>query len=157
MYDEVMQLIALAKNDEQYFKRIEDLKKQMLELAQVKEIAKTLGEADMHLANARQKADILLNEARLEAVQIKESATQYITDQKSTLDKTRQKKAFVDQKEQEVLEKLKTLEVKEEEMNKSIKEHRELTALRNEELEKSQKVKAEFELKLKKLKEIAVS
>ena len=26
MYDEVMQLIALAKNDEKYFQRIEELK-----------------------------------------------------------------------------------------------------------------------------------
>ena len=72
MYDEVMQLIALAKNDEKYFQRIEELKQKQLEVAQVLEIAKTLGEADKHLALARQKASDILDEAAIEAKKLKE-------------------------------------------------------------------------------------
>lgn len=155
MYDEVMQLIALAKNDEQYFKRIEALKQQMLELAQVKEIAKTLAEADMHLASARQKADILLEEAKKEAEQIKESAVAIVSDSKATLQKAKDKKAELDRKETEYTEKLVSLKQKETELDKAISEHRTLTALRTEEQEKAQKVKNEFETKLRKLKEIA--
>ena len=152
-----MQLIALAKNDEAYFKRIDALKQQMLELAQVKEVAKTLGEADMHFANARQKAEELIEEAKTEAQGIRDQAQQYITEQKSTLEKTRQKKALVDSKEQDLVLKEQALKVLEQKMEDSIKEHRNLTAARNEEMEIARKVKHEFETKLKQIKEIAAS
>ena len=53
MYDEAMQLIALAKNDEQYFKRIEDLKQRQLELVHVMEIVRVFNEVDMHMAKVK--------------------------------------------------------------------------------------------------------
>jgi hypothetical protein len=155
MYDEVMQLIALAKNDEAYFKRIDALKQQMLELAQVKEIAKTLGEADMHLASARQQADILLEEALKTAEEMKGEATYYIQEQKLLLEKTKLKKQVVDNKETELQKSIEETKVKQEELEKSIVEHRRLSAERNEESEKAQKVRKEFEDKLRAIKEIA--
>ena len=155
MYDEVMQLIALAKNDEAYFKRIDALKQQMLELAQVKEIAKTLGEADMHLASARQQADILLEEAKKTAEEMKGEATYYIQEQKLLLEKTKLKKQVVDNKETELQKSIEETKVKQEELEKSIVEHRRLSAERNEESEKAQKVRKEFEDKLRAIKEIA--
>jgi len=91
MYDEVMQLIALAKNDEQYFKRIEDLKQRQLELAHVMEIAKTLNEADMHMAKAKQEAEIIIKEAEQEAVEIKNTATSIIAENKGVLEKNKAK------------------------------------------------------------------
>lgn len=157
MYDEVMQLIALAKNDEAYFKRIDDLKKQMLELAQVKEIAKTLAEADMHLASARQKADILLDDARKEAEEIKQKAVMYVDEQKQAAEKAKNKKAIVEKKEIELNDLMQQLKQKESEMETSIAEHRRLTAERNEESQKAQKVKKEFEDKLKAIREIAAN
>ena len=155
MYDEVMQLIALAKNDEVYFKRIEDLKQQMLELAQVKEIAKTLGEADLHLAGARQKAEEIIDKANKDALEIKDTAQAYVTEQKDLLAKTKAKKTAIDKKEEDLDALIKANKDKHSEMETAIAEHRKLTADRTEETEKAKKIRIEFENKMRQLKEIA--
>lgn len=157
MYDEVMQLIALAKNDEAYFKRIEELKTRQMDLAQVMEIAKTLGEADKHLAAARQKAAEIENEAVKDAEVIRKEAETYTTEQKDILAKAKSKKADLDKREADLNKREADLKTKNEELDKSIKEHRELTALRSEEYDKAQKIKHEFETKLKQMREIANS
>lgn len=157
MYDEVMQLIALAKNDEQYFKRIEELKKKQLEVAHVLEIAETLKEADMHLANARQQATEILSEAAKEAEVIKETANTIVAESKILLEKNKSKAQSL--KEQEARLKLVEQDLKktEDEMKASIEDHRKLTADRTIEQQAAQKVRIEFETKLKKLREIAAT
>ena len=155
MYDEVMQLIALAKNDEEYFKRIEALKQQMLELAQVKEIAKTLGEADMHLAKSRQDASDIIETAKKEAEDIKAQAQTYVDEQKQAAEKAKAKKQAAEKKDDELKELIAGTTAKQEGLEKAILEHRKLTQERSEELEKAGKVRKEFEEKLKLIREIA--
>lgn len=157
MYDEVMQLIALAKNDERYFKRIEELKEKQMELAQVMEIAKTLGEADKHLAMARQQADSLLESAKQEAEEIKSKATAYIEEQKQSVLKIKTLESELDKKNEILDLKVFTLQSKEQELEKAIKEHRELTVARSAEYDASLKTRQTFENKLKLMKEIANS
>ena len=154
MYDEVMQLISLAKNDEMYFKRIEDLKQQMLELAQVKEIAKTLDEADKHMAMARQRAAEIIADAEAEAKVIKSNADLVVTEAKATLAKAKEKKAANDKTELDLAELIKQTQSKQAEMEESIKEHRTLTALRSEEMDKANKARTTFESKMKQVREI---
>lgn len=155
MYDEVMQLIALAKNDEQYFKRIEDLKQKQLELAHVMEIAATLKEADMHLAKARQQASEIEEEARKKAIEIESSALAVISDNKSLLDKNKLKQKALTDKEEQLNKRESELSALKKELDVSIEEHRKLTAARSEEMEKAKVVRVEFETKLKKLRELA--
>lgn len=121
MYDEVMQLIALAKNDERYFQRIEELKQMQLELAHVKEIAKTLTEAEMHLAKARQNAEELIEDAKAEAASLKEKV----------LKKEKQVKEFeasVIEREKALKDQAKDIVVKEAELQKAIKEAKDAQA-----------------------------
>ncbi len=157
MYDEVMQLIALAKNDEQYFKRIEDLKQKQLELAHVLEIAETLKEADMHLANARQQATEILSEATKEAEAIKETAQTFVTESKLLLDKNKSKAQGLKEQEANLRKAEQDLKKIEDEMKESIADHRKLTAERSLEQQAAQKIRIEFETKLKKLREIAAT
>lgn len=157
MYDEVMQLIALAKNDEQYFKRIEELKQKQLELAHVLEIADTLKEADMHLANARQQATELVEVAKVEALEIKAKATQIVDENKVQLEKNKAKLQVLQEKERSLLARETGLKTLETEMNDSILKHRELTAARSLEQEEARKIRTEFETKMKKLREVAAS
>jgi len=155
MYDEVMQLIALAKNDEKYFKRIEELKEKQMELAQVMEIAKTLGEADKHLAMARQQAEAILEAAKKEAEELKVTAKAYIEEQKALSLKIKGVKDELNVKVESALKKAADLKAKEDELDKAIKEHHTLTAARTVEYEASLKVKQSFENKLKQMREIA--
>lgn len=157
MYDEVMQLIALAKNDEQYFKRIEELKKKQLEVAHVLEIAETLKDADMHLAKARQEATEILEIARKEAEEIKGTATVFVQETKATLEKNKVKALQLKELETRLATNEKDLKTLEKTMQDSIEEHRRLTAARSVEQEAAQKVRLEFETKLKKLREVAAS
>lgn len=157
MYDEVMQLIALAKNDEAYFKRIEELKQKQLEVAHVLEIAKTLEQADMHKAMARQEAAEIVVEAEKEAEKIKESASSIVAESKATLDKAKAKIAALKDKEELLNKKEKELLALEQKMNDSITEHKKLTADRSIEQEAAKKVRLEFEGKLKKFRELANS
>ena len=157
MYDEVMQLIALAKNDEQYFKRIEELKKKQLEVAHVLEIAETLKDADMHLAKARQEATEILELARKEAEEIKGTATVFVQETKATLEKNKVKALQLKEQETRLASNEKDLKTLEKTMQDSIEEHRKLTAARSVEQEAAQKVRLEFETKLKKLREVATS
>lgn len=157
MYDEVMQLIALAKNDEVYFKRIEELKAKQLELAQVTEIAKTLGEADKHLALARQKAESILEDATKEAEKIVKEAESLVADNKVLIEKSKKRKADLDVREESLTKARENVTIREQELEKAIKEHRSLTALRSEEHEKALKVRKEFEDKLRMMREIANS
>lgn len=157
MYDEVMQLIALAKNDEQYFKRIEELKKKQLEVAHVLEIAETLKDADMHLAKARQEATEILDTARKEAEEIKGTATVFVQETKATLEKNKVKALQLKELETRLAANEKDLKTLEKNMQDSIEEHRKLTAARSIEQEAAQKVRLEFETKLKKLREVAAS
>jgi hypothetical protein len=155
MYDEVMQLIALAKNDEAYFKRIEELKEKQLELAHVMEIAKTLGEADKHLAMARQKSETALEEGRKEAEVVVEQAKNKLNEVVEREKKLEEKIVYFKEKELLLEQKEATLTSKNKELERAIEDHRKLTALRTEEQEKAQKVKNEFESKLKQMREIA--
>jgi hypothetical protein len=155
MYDEVMQLIALAKNDEQYFKRIEELKAKQQELAYVMEIAKTLKDADMYLAGSRQKASELEETAKEEAEAIKAKAVSLVSENKSTLEKNKVLQATLKEKQATLDAKEKELVTLKETMDESIATHRKLTAERSVEQEEARKVKLEFETKLRKLKEIA--
>lgn len=157
MYDEVMQLIALAKNDEQYFKRIEELKKKQLEVAHVLEIAETLKDADMHLAKARQEATEILEVAHKEAEEIKGTATVFVQETKATLEKNKVKALQLKELETRLVANEKDLKTLEKTMQDSIEEHRKLTAARSVEQEAAQKVRLEFETKLKKLREVAAS
>ena len=157
MYDEVMQLIALAKNDEQYFKRIEELKKKQLEVAHVLEIAETLKDADMHLAKARQEATEILEVARKEAEEIKGTATVHVQETKATLEKNKVKALQLKELETRLAANERDLKTLEKTMQDSIEEHRKLTAARSVEQEAAQKVRLEFETKLKKLREVAAS
>lgn len=157
MYDEVMQLIALAKNDEQYFKRIEELKQKQLEVAHVLEIAKTLQDADQHLAKARQDASEIVATAEKEALTIKGAADAVVNETKVTLEKAKAKLLALKEKETRLDEKEKELKLLEKEKQDSIDEHRKLTAARSVEFETSQKIRKEFEDKLKKMRELANS
>ena len=157
MYDEVMQLIALAKNDEQYFKRIEDLKQKQLELAHVLEIAETLKEADMHLANARQQATEIIVEATKEAELIKETSNSIVVESKALLEKNKAKAVSLKEQETNLRKAEQDLKKLETELTDSITEHRKLTADRTIEQQAAQKVRVEFETKLKKLREIAAT
>jgi len=121
------------------------------------EIAKTLKDADMYLAGARQKAAEIEETAKLAADEIKAAATTLVSDNKSTLEKNKaiqatlkEKKATLETKQVE-LDKLKLT------MDEAIAEHRKLTADRSIEQEAARKVKLEFETKLRKMKEIATS
>ena len=155
MYDEVMQLIALAKNDEKYFKRIEELKEKQMELAQVMEIAKTLGEADKHLAMARQQAESLLEAAKKEVDEIKSKAVAYVEEQRQLAVKIKTVKSELDKKDEALNLRASKLQAKEEELEKAIKEHRELSVARSAEYEAALKTKTLFENKLKQMREIA--
>lgn len=155
MFDEVRQLVALAKNDEQYFKRIEALKDKQLELAHVLEIAKTLGEADMHLAQARQEAAEIIEKANKEAEEIKGKAESIVADTKATLEKNKAKAVALKEKEVNLEAQGIANKQLEKELEKAIKDHRDLTAARSEEQEAARKVKLEFTEKLRKLKEVA--
>ena len=155
MYDEVMQLIALAKNDEQYFKRIEVLKEKQLELAHVMEIAKTLNEADMHLAKARQDATELIKEAKQEAEEIKKKATDIVVENKALLENNKSRSITLTEKEAALSKEREGLKVLEKKLDVSIAEHRKLTAERTLEKEAGQALKREFETKLRLLREIA--
>jgi len=155
MYDEVMQLIALAKNDEQYFKRIEDLKQRQLELAHVMEIAKTLNEADMHMAKAKQEAEIIIKEAEQEAVEIKNTATSIIAENKGVLEKNKAKALELRKNDDILIAKIAESDKLKKELEVTIQEHRKLTADRTVEQEEARKVKLEFTEKLKKIREIA--
>ena len=157
MYDEVMQLIALAKNDEQYFKRIEDLKKKQLEVAHVLEIAQTLQEADQHLAKARQDAAELISAAEKEGEEIKSKAADFVAEAKAVADKNKVKAEQLKELETRLLASERDLKTLEKTMQDSIDEHRKLTAARSVEQEAAQKVRVEFETKLKKLREVAAS
>lgn len=155
MYDEVMQLIALAKNDEAYFKRIEELKQKQLELAHVMEIAKTLGEADMHMAKAKQEATFILEEATKEAEEIKSTATGIVSENKGILEKNKVLEQSLKKKEKDLATKERDIEETKKELEVTIQEHRKLTADRTVEQEEARKVKLEFTEKLKKIREIA--
>ena len=155
MYDEVMQLIALAKNDERYFKRIEELKEKQMELAQVMEIAKTLGEADKHLAMARQQAEAIIEAAKKEAEELKNKANAYIEEQKALSLKIKGVKDELTVKVESAVKKAADLKEKEDYLDKAIKEHRELSVARSAEYEAALKVKQTFETKLKQMKELA--
>ncbi len=155
MYDEVMQLIALAKNDEKYFKRIEELKEKQMELAQVMEIAKTLGEADKHLAMARQQAEALVEAAKKEAAELKATANAYIEEQKALSLKIKGVKEELNAKVEAANKKVADLKAKEDALDKAIKEHRELSVARSAEYEAALKTKTLFETKLKQMREIA--
>lgn len=157
MYDEVMQLIALAKNDEQYFKRIEELKKKQLEVAHVLEIAQTLQEADQHLAKARQDTTELLSNAEKEAVEIKSKASEFVAEAKAVAEKNKTLQKELKEKQADLAKKEADLVLLEKEKFEVIKEHRQLTADRQVEQQAAQKVKLEFETKLKKIKEIAAT
>ena len=110
MYDEVMQLITLAKNDERYFQRIEELKAKQLELAQVTEIAKTLGEADKHLAMARQNAEAIINKAKEEAEDLKLKVTDLEVQLKAQLTKLEKREQIVSEQEGKLVESQNALE-----------------------------------------------
>lgn len=157
MYDEVMQLIALAKNDEQYFKRIEELKKKQLEVAHVLEIAETLKDADMHLAKARQEATEILDTARKEAEEIKSKASEFVAEAKAVAEKSKTLQKELKERAAEIEAKKKELEVLEKEKQVSIDEHHKLSVDRGAEQDAARKVKNEFETKLKKMREIALS
>lgn len=157
MYDEVMQLIALAKNDEQYFKRIEALKQEQLKLAQVLEIAKTIEEANMHMAKARQDAAQVIEEAQNEASEIKKSAVVFLEENRGIVSKNKDLQKEIKEKLEELKKKQTQLEATEKEMIKSIEEHKQLSVARTEEQDIARKVKNEFEMKLKKMREIASS
>lgn len=155
--EEFLQLMSLVKNDERYFKRIEELKEKQLELSHVLEIAGTVKEADMYLANARQQAAEIRVAAEEEAKEIKERAAVILRDNRAASEKVKAKKEALDAKEQELVhdrQKLKQLEV---DLEKSIEEHRKLTAERTAEAEAAVKVRHEFETKLKKMRELAAA
>jgi chemotaxis regulatin CheY-phosphate phosphatase CheZ len=124
MYDEVMQLIALAKNDEQYFKRIEELKKKQLEVAHVLEIAQTLQEADQHLAKARQDATEIVSAAEKEASEIKMKASEYVAEAKAVADKNKAVQKELKEKLETLKEKERALEILEKEKQTTIEEHK---------------------------------
>lgn len=157
MYDEVMQLIQLAKNDEKYFKRIEELKEKQLEVAQVLEIAKTLGEADKHMALAKQQAAQIIKEAEEEAISIKEAAKAHVDAAKAAADKATKIKDKFAQKELELSAEIQKNKDTTESLEKKIKEHREYTELRTVEYNEYIKLKKEFDFKLKQMREIANS
>lgn len=155
MNEDLMQLMALVKNDPAYFARLEELKNKQLELAHVMEIASTVKEADMYLANARQQAVEIRKEAQKKAEEIKASADALVVEQKNLVAKTKERKATLDKREVDLAIHAKAVQEKEVELEKAIAEHRQLTQARTEEMEKAQKVRLDFETKLRKLKEIA--
>jgi len=157
MYDEVMQLIALAKNDEQYFKRIDALKQEQLKLAHVLEIAKTLEEANMHMAKSRQDAAQILEDAQEEAKTIKASATTFLDESRQVVVKNKELQKEIKEKLEELRKKMEVTAATEKKMLESIEEHKILTAARSEEQDIARKLKNEFETKLKKMREIAAS
>lgn len=154
MYDDLMQLIALAKNDEQYFKRIEDLKQMQLELGQVKEIAKTLGEADLYLANARQRAEAEREKVEKECNELRESAIAYVEEQKKLLEEAKALKATI--KADKAALQQATKEAKEAVENSLAidKERREMTALRNAEVAETQKLRKTLQDSFNQIKQI---
>ncbi len=157
MYDEVMQLIALAKNDEQYFKRIDALKQEQLKLAHVLEIAKTLEEANMHMAKSRQDAAQILEDAQEEAKVIKASASTFLDESRQVVVKNKELQKEIKEKLEELRKKMEATASTEKKMLDSIEEHHKLSVARSEEQDIARKLKNEFETKLKKMREIAVS
>lgn len=157
MYDEVMQLIALAKNDEQYFKRIDALKQEQLKLAHVLEIAKTLEEANMHMAKSRQDAAQILEDAQEEAKAIKASAATFLDESRQVVVKNKELQKEIKEKLEELRKKMEATASTEKKMLDSIEEHHKLSVARAEEQDIARKLKNEFETKLKKMREIAAS
>lgn len=157
MYDEVMQLIALAKNDEQYFKRIDALKQEQLKLAHVLEIAKTLEEANMHMAKSRQDAAQILEDAQEEAKTIKASASTFLDESRQVVVKNKELQKEIKEKLEELRKKIEATASTEKKMLDSIEEHHKLSVARAEEQDIARKLKNEFETKLKKMREIAAS
>lgn len=149
-----MQLIALAKNDEQYFKRIEELKNMQLELAQYREIAKTVKEADMYLAQARQRAEEVVEKAEQEANDLRRAAIAYVEEHKHNNEQAKNLRAELKAKKADMELAQKEAEKVKAQMEQSIKEHRELTAARNFELSETQKVRKEIQDKFEQIKRI---
>lgn len=157
MNEEIMQLISLVKNDEVYFKRIEELKAKQLEVAHATEIAKTLKQAEMYLANARQQGEEILEAAKKEVEDIRAAALVVLAENKVKLEKNKAKEIALKEKEEEQNKVKEELVALEKTLTASIEQHRQLTAERSIEQEAAKKVRAEFETKLKKLKEVANS
>ena len=123
MYDEVMQLIALAKNDEQYFKRIDELKKK----------------------NNRNPQNI------------PKSPTEFVAETKAVAEKNKGIQKELKEKLDALKEKEKALDILEKNKLTVIEEHHKLSVARQEEQDAARKVKNEFETKLRKMREIAVT
>ena len=139
---------------EKYFQRIEELKQKQLEVAQVLEIAKTLGEADKHLALARQKASDILDEAAIEAKKLKEKVDNLIAKNEDLIKKNEQKVLANTTKQKELDEAIEVCKQKELELAESIKEHRALSAARSEELDLARKTKKQIEDKFAQVRKL---
>ena len=111
----------------------------------------------MHLANARQQATEILADATKEALVIKETAQTFVTESKLLLDKNKSKAQGLKEQETNLRKAEQDLKQLENEMKASIESHRKLTADRSLEQQAAQKVRIEFETKLKKLREIAAT
>ena len=152
--DDLMQLVALAKNDEQYFKRIEGLKQMQMELAQYKEIADTVKEADMHLARARQRAQEVVEQAEQEGNALRKSAIEYVEEQKRLIEQHKQLKADLKEKKQAMDVAIAEARAATVSSEKIDKERREMTELRNKEIAETLRIRKHYEEKFTEIKRI---
>lgn len=87
----MLKLLAVVKNDDMYLERLEELKKQQMELAYAKEIANTVHEAEKYKISARQDAEYMISEAKKTADDIVKDAEIYMEKQR---EETRRKQAI---------------------------------------------------------------
>lgn len=99
---DIVELLQFVKNDTQYFKRIEDLRQQEMQLNHVKDIANTLQQAELYISDAKIKAAEVIAKAEQEAKEIKAEANKYKVDvDKAGLD-VKELKKQIKEKEKEV-------------------------------------------------------
>ena len=90
-YDDMLKLLAVVKSDDAYIERLEELKKQQMELAYAKEIATTVSDAEKYRISAKQDAEYILSEAQKKADEIVKDAEAYVEKQR---EETRRKQVI---------------------------------------------------------------
>ena len=101
------------------------------------------------------RSEKIITDANKEADRLKAEASSYVLEQKNLVTKNAKKKSDLDDREAKLLLAQQELVSKQSELDKSIKDHRDLTALRSEEYEKALRTRKEFEDKLRQMREIA--
>lgn len=156
-YKELTELLAFVKSEEQYIKRIEELKHQEMKLAHVRSIATTIEQADMIMADAKEKAKNIVDSAINEANEITAKAEKLKQELLTEIAETKTKQKELKEATKKLEEEKNQFELNNQELEKSIADHRTYSSKLQTEITHYQDLKKSLDQKFLALKHLMLS